>query len=163
MMKEVWAEIKGFPGYAISNYGVVLSLAQNRKLKGRPNSQGYLRVTLWQEGVKREMYIHQLVGQAFFGDWHDGMQIKHENGDKANNRVDNLRLRMRRTADDKDFNPTYKYAAYGRGVRIVETGETFRSVREAAVYVGGDYTSIYKVLRGQRLSHMGYRYEYTEE
>lgn len=160
-MKEVWAEIEGFPDYAVSNYGVVLGIRQNRKMKPRPNSQGYLRVQLWSADGKKEFYVHQLVAKAFFGDWHAGMQVKHVNGDKTDNRVSNLQLRMRRNADGTDFNPEYTRAAYGQGVRIIETGEEFRSVREAAVFVKGDYTSIYKVLRGQRLTHMGYRYEYV--
>lgn len=167
-MKEVWAEIEGFPNYAVSNYGFVVNLTTNKFVKGIPNSKGYLKVRLYRNrelGGAKELYIHQLVGKAFFGDYRHGIQIKHVNGDKDDNSVPNLQMRLgvRINGMPYDPNPPSGRASWGKRVRIVETGEVFRSVRDCARYINGDYTSIYKVLRGQRASHLGYSFEFYEE
>jgi hypothetical protein len=50
----------------------------------------------------------------------------------------------------------------GSAVRIIETDEVFRTARDCANYIGGDYGSIYACLRGDRRSHMGFTFEYHE-
>lgn len=53
--------------------------------------------------------------------------------------------------------------ARARKVRIVETNEVFLTVENCARYIGGDASSIYRVLRGERISHKGYTFEYYYE
>ena len=160
-MKEVWAEIPGFPNYAVSNFGFVVSLRYNTRLTPTPNGKGYMKVRLWSSEGQKQFYVHQLVAMAFFGDYRQGMRIKHVNGDKRDNATTNLRLRNGYTSYDSV--PRRGERIYrGRHVQIVETGEVFQSARDAAEHIQGDYTSIYKVLRGQRESHMGYHFEYYD-
>lgn len=52
---------------------------------------------------------------------------------------------------------------YRGGVRIVETGETFSSIAEAARVYGIDASNIAKVLRGQRKTAGGYHFEKAEK
>ena len=53
--------------------------------------------------------------------------------------------------------------ARARKVRIVETGDIFLTVENCAKYIGGDPSSIYRVLRGERISHKGLTFEYYYE
>lgn len=160
-MKEVWSEVEGFPNYAVSNFGYVVSLRFNTRLVPVQNGKGYYKVRLWSADGQKQFYIHQLVAQAFFGDYRHGMRIAHVNGDKSDNSTPNLRLKAGYRELDDTVARVRVYR--GRHVRVVETGEVFRSARDAAQAIHGDYTSIYKVLKGQRETHMGYRFEYYDE
>ena len=159
MTQEVWAEIQGFPNYVVSNYGYVMSLNTNKLMKTRSNGYGYLRVMLCHEGVTRDFYIHQLVAMAFFGDFTPGTHVQHVNGNLEDNATWNLRLKRGRETHFSDYRPPRKRQV-GRRVQIVETGEVFRTVRDCADHIGGDYASIYACLRGERKTHLGYTFEY---
>lgn len=160
-MEEVWVEVKDYPNYAVNNRGEVMSLKTRELLKQRSNGAGYLRVALSHEGEVRDFYVHQLVAQAFMGNFQLGEQLLHINGDVMDNTPSNLYPRkyireasLKRRAEI----PLKRFR--GRRVRIVETGEVFRTARECADYIGGDYSSIYSCLRGTRKKHMGYTFEY---
>jgi hypothetical protein len=98
---ERWVSIVGHPGYEVSNHGEVRSLDRIIDYKdGRQgaypgrllkpwvsNGVGHLRVSL---GGQRE-YVHRLVAQAFIGPQIDGYYVCHNDGNAANNHVDNLR------------------------------------------------------------------------
>lgn len=161
-MEEVWVEVRGYPNYVISNYGDVVSVVNDRRLRYRPNDRGYLRVALSKDGVSRDYYVHQLVAMHFIRDFLPGTKIRHYDGDKSNNAVDNLRVfrgerieHIQRRRNERE--------PWGQGIRIRETGEEFRTARECARYIGGDYSSIYAVLRGDRNHHLGYTFEYVEQ
>ena len=92
-MNEVWAEINGFPNYAISNLGEIVNIKFSRSLKPRVNARGYNHVILFGDAGRKEYYVHQLVAQCFIGDFRHGSHIIHIDGDRSNNSVDNLRMR----------------------------------------------------------------------
>lgn len=48
-------------------------------------------------------------------------------------------------------------------VTIIETGETFRTVRECADYIGGHSSGISNVVYGKRKSHKGFTFYYEED
>jgi len=156
-----WRQIEGYPNYIISDQGEVVSLTYDRPLKQRPNGAGYLRVALSNDGVIKDFYVHQLVAQAFFGGWEPGVRVKHRNGDKENNATSNLRM-MKGYAEDPKKRVGER-EPWGKRIKIVETGEVFRSARDCARYIDGDYSSIYACLRGERKQHRGFTFEYLED
>jgi hypothetical protein len=164
-VSETWIAVEGYPSYAVSNYGRVLNVRTDQILSPRPNSRGYLRVRLADEfHVLREFYIHKLVGKAF---WNYPMedQTIHYDGDIQNNNATNLRLRRRErmatSAQPLRGGESEEYRRqWGQPIRIVETGEIFRTVRDCASYINGDYSSIYACLRGDRSTHRGYSFTY---
>lgn len=92
-MSEVWQPIPGYEGvYDVSNLGSVHSRKAGRALKACIGSAGYPQVDLCRDGKKRTYAIHQLVASAFLGGRPDGMVVCHRDGDKLNNRPDNLRI-----------------------------------------------------------------------
>ena len=163
-MQEDWVVLSDYPNYMISNQGRVINSQYNRELTPRPNDKGYLRVTLCHGGRCREFYIHKLVAFAFF-DFPLEDQVIHYDGDVTNNAVNNLYLRKRvrqiTTARPLEGTETEEFnRQWGKKVRIVETDQVFRTVRDCADYINGDYSSIYACLRGARDSHRGFTYEY---
>lgn len=62
--------------------GIVLSpdIAQN----------GYYRVTLAKNGVKKQKYLHRLIAIHFIDNPENFPQVNHKDGNKLNNSIDNL-------------------------------------------------------------------------
>jgi hypothetical protein len=98
--KEVWKEIgKEFPGYEVSDRGRVRSNrgrdGEWRVLKDGEHSKGYRTVVLSYayDGVQKRQtsrLVHRLVLEAFVGLRPPGMQARHLDGDRANNKLSNL-------------------------------------------------------------------------
>lgn len=100
-MKEKWRVIPGFSNYNVSNFGRVKRVwnrthtrKKNGFLKygrrGNKKARFYFQVTLHQNGIVKQMAIHQLVAAAFIGSCPIGYQVNHKDGDKLNNIVSNL-------------------------------------------------------------------------
>lgn len=99
MTYEAWRPVDGFPGYEISDFGRVKSLARRnlqgamrreRILKPDANWAGYHLVRLALDGVKHARLVHRLVLMAFKGECPEGYQARHLNGVRSDNRKDNL-------------------------------------------------------------------------
>lgn len=92
---EEWRPIEGYNGkYLVSNMGRVKSLkhANARILTAFPNNKGYYRVCLCQFGEGRHFLVSRLVAAAFCpnDDPQTKTTIDHIDGDKKNNRAENL-------------------------------------------------------------------------
>ena len=95
---ERWLPVVGYEGwYDVSNYGRVRRMAEGSNitfigkiLKPMKNSRGYFHVNLSKNSNKRIENIHRLVATSFIGLCPDGLEVNHIDGDKTNNRADNL-------------------------------------------------------------------------
>lgn len=95
---EIWKDVVGFEGlYEVSNLGRVKSSAKiNRAheivLKTPANYRtGYLFADLCKAGQKnKHSSVHRLVATAFLPNPEDKVQVNHINGDKTDNRLENL-------------------------------------------------------------------------
>lgn len=102
-MNEEWRPIDGQPGYEVSSFGRVRSFKRRDKghwiidgepqriLKPSGNGRGYLGCILVTSGKQTRVSIHRAVALAFLGPCPEGMEVCHNDGDKQNNRVENLR------------------------------------------------------------------------
>lgn len=96
LKNEIWKPIPNYEGrYEASNLGRIKSIIirhnfpKPRIIKSKSNGDGYLQLNLYNKFHKRKMFsVHRLVMFAFHGI--SDLQVNHKNGDKSNNRIDNL-------------------------------------------------------------------------
>lgn len=89
-MAEQWAIIESFPKYSISTFGRVRHNRKGNILALHPTN-GYLSASFYYETGRSTRNIHRLVALAFCDGYEDGLQVLHRNGNKLDNRADNLR------------------------------------------------------------------------
>lgn len=92
LTQEEWRPVVGFPGYEVSSHGRVASSRQGarKELRATPNSRGYLRVCLRNDGRSVTRKVHHLVAEAFIGSRPGGQQVRHLDDVKWNNTAANL-------------------------------------------------------------------------
>lgn len=91
-------------GYKVSNYGRVISKSREIKAnanggirftkevekKPSDNGKGYMFLWLYQKSDRVRVYLHRLVAEAFIPNPENKPTVNHINGDKTDNRVENL-------------------------------------------------------------------------
>lgn len=83
--------IKGYEGkYLISKCGDVYSLRSKKVLKPFVNEKGYSVVELWNNYNRRSAKVHRLVAETFIPNPNCRTEINHKDGNKGNNRAENL-------------------------------------------------------------------------
>jgi hypothetical protein len=86
-------DVKNYEGiYKVSNMGVIIPVKPRNKyaktLKPATDRGGYQIVSLVKDKVKHTKTVHRIVAEAFLGSSH--LDINHINGNKADNRLENL-------------------------------------------------------------------------
>ena len=82
------AKIKHFEDYTVYSDGRVYSSITNKFLKPCPASRGYLMVGLYKNKKVHKKYVHRLVAEAFLSPINE--TVNHKNGNKKDNRLENL-------------------------------------------------------------------------
>lgn len=190
---EEWCDVIGTDGaYQISNAGRVRSVdrfvnaakGSKRMVRGRiikPHTlkSGYVVVHM----SKRTAYIHRLVAQAFIPNPDSLPCVDHIDGNKGNNRVENLRWCTNKentiyAIENGLFNPSETYKAFhateaGRRLEerlrqarsrpvIRDDGVEYPSVKAAADAIGYNSSSINDVLMGRAKKCDGHSYKYAD-
>lgn len=105
MSKPRFRQVRGFPGYFVSDHGEVWSLKKGddpkgkrrwgktswRRLKVDVNRYGYERVALMRNKRSVQVTVHVAVCEAFHGPRPFQKVCAHNDGNKLNNRAENLR------------------------------------------------------------------------
>jgi len=95
--KEIWLPIVGYEGwYEISDLGRVKRVKAGRgtyigrTLKIRADSHGYQQTFLYKNGEDNAILVHRIVMASFVGVCPTGKTVNHKDGDRTNNRLENL-------------------------------------------------------------------------
>lgn len=94
MEEIIWSPISGYEDlYKISNTGKIISLHKrnrNYEISQRIDRAGYNTVRLSKNGENATKYIHRLIAYAFIPPVEGKLFVNHVNGDKLDNRIENL-------------------------------------------------------------------------
>lgn len=86
-MEEIWKSINN--EYQVSNLGNIKRF--NKILKPEILKKGYLRVSIWENGIRYRKLVHRLVAEAFIPNPNVKTQVDHINNITNDNRIENLR------------------------------------------------------------------------
>ena len=90
-MEEIFKDIPGYEGrYQVSNLGNVRSMRTMKIRQPCPHTKGYLKTDLRKDGKREMAFIHRLVALTFIPNPDNLPEVNHKDGDKTNNRVENL-------------------------------------------------------------------------
>ena len=81
--------ITGYENYAITDTGKVINLKTSKELKQR-EKKGYMNVSLFNKGKKKNELVHRLVAKAFISNPNNLPQVNHKDENSKNNNVSNL-------------------------------------------------------------------------
>ena len=98
------------PKYGITRDGMVWNLERNWLVNGSTNAAGYRTVALVGPNGQRTHTIHRLLYWTFIGPICSRQKIRHINGDKTDDRVENITM-----AEPKP-RPSRKQSKWTRGI-----------------------------------------------
>lgn len=138
---EEFRDIKGFEDYQVSNLGRIYSKKRRVCLKvKRLAGRGYYQVRLSKDGKYFYKNLHRLIAETFIPNPDNLRTVNHINGNKLDNRVDNLEwaddCRQQHEACLLGLKPTTQhvlteqeiiqvYELYSKGVTVKELADLF--------------------------------------
>jgi len=99
---EIWKPVPSFENqYHASSLGRIRRVGSGRGsadghiLKQTPMNAGYLLLSLWRDNKGYNRLVHRVIAETFLGPIPEGMEVNHKNGNKRDNRSDNLEYMTR--------------------------------------------------------------------
>lgn len=165
-MQEIWKDIPDYEGiYEASTYGRIRTkegkttftkkhgarVWKSRILKGRGNNyQTGKRVALWKNGKMKDMLVARLVAYTFLGIPKEKMTVNHKNGNRLDNRIENLEwLTLAdniRHGFENDLYPQYKITLKSKDGSL----HKFRSHSQASYWLGRSVGYIHEIIKYNR-------------
>lgn len=174
---ESWKKISVSPKYEVNSDGNILNSVTGKQLKPVVQSNGYTHVTLCDENGHHQTSVHKIVATEFIPNPHGYSEINHIDGNKSNNRVDNLEWCDRREnmkhayrtglqkPNQSQITESLSKAVetLKRPIRDIETGECFSSIAECARSLNRTPGAVSAQLNGRSKTVSGRRYEFVDD
>ena len=165
------------PDYIIDSDGFILSKTKHKPMKPSLSPGGYYSTTIMIDGKIKYMPIHSAVAKTFLGDKTvDGLVINHIDGDKTNNKLENLEwVTVQENAQhavrvlgmnlgDKNGNSK---EVFGIDKKTGEIKYHYDSLADCARDICGEYNwvyvmnSIWRAIKGIRKTYKGCLWTYS--
>lgn len=150
-MTEIWKDIQGYEGYyQVSTQGRVRNSRRGKILGASKQGSGYIQTMLSKNAVRSYPLVHRIVAQTFIPNPENKPQINHKNGDKTDNRVENLEWCT------MSENLHHRHRVLGqpggrcKAVTCITTGKTYPSAKAAAADLGLHRSAVSRVCEGRQ-------------
>lgn len=189
---EEWRDIAGYEGYyQVSNLGNVRSLdrcvvgksGRTYTIRGRTmvpcgERESYFHVGLSKDGKAKSRRVHRLVAETFIPNPDNLRCVNHKDGNKRNNRVDNLEWCTHEqnvhhaiehkimTFDHMGYNKWSKesqehYSKVRKKAVVRSDGKKYECTADAAADLGVSYSAVMQSLRCPCQTCRGYGFTYA--
>ena len=133
--------------YEVSSLGRIRHARRKQPLRLKINNWGYLTISVRQNKSYKTVLIHHQVALSFCEGWREGLQVNHKDGNKHNNRAENLEWV---SASENIRHGRYVLRKQVKAVGLFEGSRLkhlFPSARDCNRLTGGDVAShiYYKV------------------
>lgn len=133
-----WREIEMFPGYSVSNSGLIRNDNTDRMMRQSQNERGIVYVGMMKRGIQYKRSVSLLVAEAFLRvkPHPEFVSTINLDGDRWNNNVANLMWRPRWFATKYFQQFRIGPQGFGRWIEEVTTHELFPTSWDAALKYG---------------------------
>ena len=163
-----WKQIEGYDKYSVSDTGLIMNTKKGKLLKPKNTYDGYYEVRLYSKTHDKHIRVHRLVALAFIPN-PDGLEtVDHINGDKKDNRVENLRWlssrdNLKHFWEEQATEKQKEKMAHRKPIKCLENGVVYKSIAQAAEQLGLNRASLVGALSKKRNSLLGYHFELVKE
>lgn len=155
-------DIKNYEGlYAITMTGRVWSYKSKKFLKPEKNRDSYMYVGLYKDGKRKAFKLHRLVAETYIPNPDNKPHVGHIDDNPKNNCWDNLY--WTNALNNNNYGSHLRGCKGAKKIICLETGQIFRTTREAAEEMGLDSSNISKVCNGKRKTCHGFHFEFIKE
>lgn len=147
-METMTMQLCEYPGYSVCTDGTIFH--NGIAVTPHPNGRGYNKVFLHNsDGDRKSRPIHRLVAETFIPNPLNLPVVNHINGDKLDNRVENLEwvTHQENTRHFFDNNSVQTKPVAKVNPHTGKIKEVFSSIRIAAKCYGYDYRTFYDAVK----------------
>lgn len=123
--------------------------SRNKRRFGNVSDKGYMRILVRDNGRERTVFVHRLVAMAYIDNPLNKPQINHINGDKTDNRPENLEWCTNYENAQHRYSVLKTYSSK-QPIICVETGTQYETVSEAARKTKTNRGNIHRCLNDGR-------------
>lgn len=132
--------ITGYPRYSISMDGLIRKEGRRGRVmyyRGKLGRNGYVYASLTLDGIGKQFLMHRLVLEMWVGPCPEGYEACHRNGDRTDNRLDNLYWGTRSTnMQDAVTHGTLSALSIGEHHNTAKYSDTLVATLRAEPYTG---------------------------
>lgn len=145
--KEIWKDVVGYEGiYFVSNMGNIKSIHRNNKyLLMQKTHDGYLRVTLCNNGKRQRFHAHRIVANAFIENKENKKCVNHINSIRHYNRLDNLEWVTHRENTHHYYNKKTNHIGISYA-KIMNVYQVKIFINKKSIYLGS-YKSLEEAIK----------------
>lgn len=179
---ETWKTILGNEGYEVSDLGNVRAKKRQvvykdgrvgnfpeRLMNPMLTKKGYHKVHLSsnkKEGYRTSKLVHRLVAEMFIPNPLEKPQVNHKDGNKLNNRIDNLEWATNQENHEHKIEnnliPTSHFPKQvGKFTKDGELLETFDSIYSAAKSMNARQWEVSRCVNGERKTFKGFVWKFV--
>lgn len=168
---EQWKEVKDYEKYQVSNYGRFRSTKTGVPVIKEINATGHgYKLAFMSKGRTEDVWqtnLHRLIATAFIPNPENKPCVNHIDGNKINNRVENLEWCTHSENTRHAYRIGLLHSRFNKPVNQYDLNNTlirkFSSIREAKKETGLDATGIGRCARGRQIQYSGFIWKFATD